>query len=78
MIQAQIECYKIYFEKLEAYNTAKFYEIGESQLLYHKQNLCSKALLIDTTIGTYGYVPFAYMGITEFGKEFLRFLKKDS
>ncbi|SHJ27627.1 hypothetical protein SAMN02745146_2720 [Hymenobacter daecheongensis DSM 21074] len=55
---------------------AHFYNISEKQFLYYKQNLYSKALLIDSATGgdSYGYTPFAAMGITEFGKEFLEFL----
>jgi hypothetical protein len=76
LVQNRIKGYVERFAELEVYNTAEFYSIEVSQLDYYKQNLYSKALLIDMGIGTFGYMLFAHMGITEFGKEFLRFLKE--
>ncbi|MFD1872840.1 hypothetical protein [Hymenobacter bucti] len=78
VVEKRVDNYKMVFDELEIYNTASFYKVSDSQLIYHKQNLYSKALLIDITIGTYGYVPFARMGITEFGKGFLQFLRKSA
>ena len=62
--------------KFEIYREASCYRISESQFMFYKQNLYSKALLNDSAAGgdSYGYFPFKSMGITEFGKEFLAFL----
>jgi hypothetical protein len=68
----------VYFDKLQVYNAVSFYNINNEQFMYYKQNLYSKSLLIDIAIGTFDYVAFSYMGITEFGKEFLRFLRNPS
>lgn len=61
-------------DDLNIYKEAEFYNITDNEFAYYKQNLYSKALLVDTGIGTFGYIPFAHMGITSFGNEFLQFL----
>jgi hypothetical protein len=82
-IKSDLDNLKLAIDELEEslsefkiYREASFYRIPESQFMYYKQNLYSKALLNDSAAGgdTYGYSPFMAMSITEFGKEFLNFL----
>ena len=47
------------------------------QYKFHLQNLFSKALLYDDGINRFGFNPFEIMEITEFGKDFLKFIEYD-
>lgn len=76
-IKIRIKEYDAKFTGLESRNDSSYYDIDDIQFAYYKQNLYSKALLIDMGVGTFGYVPFARMGITEFGEQFLQFLEKE-
>jgi len=60
---------------LEGYQVHGFYGISEEEFEYLKQILSTKALMLDFLIGTFGYVPFKFMRVTRFGKEFINFLK---
>lgn len=64
-------------EILETYQTHEFYGLSEDEYQYLKQMLSTKALMLDFLIGTFDYVAFKFMRITEFGKEFVRFVIKD-
>ena len=60
------------------YRKAKFYDLHENKFIFYKQRLFSKGLLIDNPSQRIGNLPFTSMGISEFGKEFIRFLKKSN
>jgi hypothetical protein len=68
---------KAKLDDLNIYREAKFYNVPTNEFNYYKQNLYSKALLVDIGIGTFDHIPFSDMVITEFGKEFLRFLMSE-
>jgi hypothetical protein len=77
-VNKKIKLLEIKLEGFKIYEEASFYSITHNQFNYYKQNLYSKALLVDIGTGTYGHAPFANMGITEFGREFLQFLTADN
>jgi hypothetical protein len=54
---------------------SNFYGLSNDQFLYYKQTLYSKGLLIDSGIGAIGVPPFKTMNITQFGKDFIFFIK---
>ncbi|ULC58820.1 hypothetical protein MBM09_12970 [Flaviramulus sp. BrNp1-15] len=60
---------------LDKFRTAEFYGIDEQRFVYYKQRLFSKGLVIDWGIGRIGVRPFEMMSITEFGTEFIEFIK---
>lgn len=53
---------------------SNFINITEDQLLFYKQRLYSKGLLIDSGIGGIGIQPFQIMSITQFGRQFINFI----
>ena len=55
------------------FKNANYYGIEESKFYFYKQRLSSKGLLVD--YGRIGAAPFNIMYITEFGKEFINFIK---
>lgn len=57
------------------YKTAEFYGLSENKFMFYKQRLFSKGLLIDNRMNRIGNLPFGHMGITEFGIEFIDFIK---
>lgn len=63
-----------YIESLELYRESGFYDITESDFLYYKQTLASKALLVDSGVGSIGCRPFEIMSITQFGQDFINFI----
>nr|WP_319570409.1 hypothetical protein [uncultured Draconibacterium sp.] len=63
--------------KLQDKRKAEFYGLDEQRFIFFKQRLYSKGLLIDNGIGKFGYEPFLFMGITEFGLEFIEFIKSN-
>ena len=65
-----------YIESLELYRESGFYNITESDFLYYKQTLASKALLVDSGVGSIGCRPFEIMSITQFGQDFINFILK--
>lgn len=60
---------------LEKLRDFKYYNISDDKFRFYKQRLYSKALLIDNGIGSIGRGPFEIMSITEFGMEFINFIK---
>ena len=64
-------------KSFDKFRTAEFYEINEHQFIYYKQRLFSKGLLLDWGIGRIGVRPFEMMSITEFGNEFINFIKEN-
>lgn len=61
---------------LKEYRTAKYYNLTEQEFLFYKQRLFSKGLFIDNGIDRIGTSPFQAMGITEFGFDFIEFIKR--
>ena len=62
-------------KKLEKYKTAEFYKLSEQKFFFYKQRLYSKGLLFDIGVGGVGTRAFEVMSITEFGIEFINFIK---
>jgi hypothetical protein len=66
---------KEFVESFTKYKQAEFYELSEKSFVFYKQRLFSKGLLIDNGMSRIGGVPFGNMTITEFGLEFIDFIK---
>lgn len=64
-------------EEIGKYRTAEFYNLSDNNFLYLKQILLSRALLTDSGAGNMGYIAYKYMRITEFGKQFIGYLRED-
>lgn len=62
-------------EKLKEFRSPTFYQLDEDKYFFYIQRLYSQGLLIDIGIGRIGMDPFYMMSITEFGINFLNFLK---
>ena len=74
-VEHNFEIKKNYILSFTKYKTADFYNLSENQFMFYKQRLFPKGLLIDNPMNRIGNVPFAHMGITEFGIEFIEFIK---
>ena len=61
-------------KKLNAINSSDFFSISGNEFQFYKQRLFSKALLIDTGVGSVGSHPFDTMNITQFGLGFIDFI----
>ena len=75
-LETQLRELEQYFSSLEKYRTAEHYNITETEFLYYKQSLASKALLIDSGVGSIGCRSFEIMSITQFGQDFINFILK--
>jgi hypothetical protein len=69
---------KEYINSFSKYKKAEFYGLEENVFMFYKQRLFSKGLLIDDRMKRIGNLPFSHMGITEFGIEFIGFIKNSS
>ena len=69
---------KKHIDSLTKYKTAEYYELSENAFMFYKQRLFSKGLLIDDRMKRIGNLPFSHMGITEFGIEFIEFIKNSA
>lgn len=69
---------KIYLDNLDKYKTPEYYNLTNRDFLFYKQSLFSKGLLVEQQHGLVfgGVEPFSKMLITEFGEEFIHFIKK--
>ena len=74
-IQNQIKVIEDWLDDLRKYKTADYYNLDEHRFMFYKQRLFSKGLLIDNRMDRIGNLPFYNMGITEFGMEFIAFIK---
>ena len=68
---------KKHIDSLSKYKTAEYYGLEENVFIFYKQRLFSKGLLIDDRMKRIGNLPFSHMGITEFGIEFIDFIKSN-
>lgn len=75
MDSASIDKIQIKHKELEKYRSSEFYGISEQKFVFYKQRLFSKGLILDWGIGRIGVRSFQMMSITEFGNEFLEFIK---
>ena len=66
---------KKYIDSLAKFKTAEYYNLSENVFMFYKQRLYSKGLLIDDRMKRIGNLPFSNMGITEFGVDFIYFIK---
>ncbi|MBI9056106.1 MAG: hypothetical protein JEY96_19955 [Bacteroidales bacterium] len=55
---------------------AEFYNLSDSQYAIMKHSLLSKGLLYDVGQGQFDFKPMKTLGITEYGIEFLNFIKE--
>ncbi|REG86285.1 hypothetical protein [Winogradskyella sediminis] len=69
---------KEYIDSFLKYKKAEFYGLTENNFMFYKQRLFSKGLLIDNRMNRIGNLPFGHMGITEFGIEFIEFIKNNA
>jgi hypothetical protein len=68
---------KKHIDSFLKYKKAEFYNLTENNFMFYKQRLFSKGLLIDNRMNRIGNLPFGHMGITEFGIEFIEFVKRN-
>lgn len=66
---------KEFVESFTKYKKAEFYELNAKSFVFYKQRLFSKGLLIDNGMNRIGGIPFGNMTITEFGLEFIEFIR---
>jgi hypothetical protein len=66
---------KKHIDSFTKYKKAEFYGLPENNFMFYKQRLFSKGLLIDNRMNRISSLPFENMGITEFGMEFIDFIK---
>tara|TARA_R110002050_G_scaffold56650_2_gene127461 strand:+ start:1545 stop:2309 length:765 start_codon:yes stop_codon:yes gene_type:complete len=75
-VNADHESQKKKLDAYQKYRSAEFYTMNEKSFLFYKQRLVSRGLLIDNPRNVISHPPFANMGITEFGNDFIEFIKK--
>jgi hypothetical protein len=68
---------KEYVDSFTKYKKAEFYNLSTNSFMFYKQRLFSKGLLIDNGMNRIGGIPFGSMAITEFGIEFIEFIKNN-
>lgn len=74
-LEKEIEKFEKWFADLRKYKTSEFYNLDENKFMLFKQRLFSKGLLVDNRMERIGAGKFQHMGITEFGQEFIEFIK---
>lgn len=62
--------------QIAKYRQASTYNLSEEDFLSLKQILVSKALLTDSGAGFLGHIPYFHMRITEFGKQFILYIRE--
>ena len=77
-VKEKYEKKKDYINSFSRYKKAEFYNLTENNFMFYKQRLFSKGLLIDNRMNRIGNNPFDHMGITEFGIEFIDFIKNST
>jgi hypothetical protein len=58
------------------FRSSEFYKISKDEYTFFIQDLSAKSLLIDFGVGGIGVGPFDLMEITEYGRQFLQFIKQ--
>lgn len=76
-VKIKYEKKKEYILSFAKYKKSEFYALSENKFMFYKQRLFSKGLLIDNRMNRIGNLPFGHMGITEFGIEFIEFIKNN-
>jgi hypothetical protein len=76
-VKLKYEAKKNYILTFSKYKKADFYHLSENRFMFYKQRLFSKGLLIDNPSNRIGNMPFGHMGITEFGTEFIDFIRNN-
>jgi hypothetical protein len=78
----QVEEVKINFESIQSdiehymqYNNCSSYNESAGNFQFAIQDLASKALLVDVGVGRIGTGPFEITDITQFGREFLNYIR---
>lgn len=64
-----------HLDSFAKYRNAEFYELTENNFMFYKQRLFSKGLLLDNRMNRVSSTAFKNMGITEFGMEFIDFVR---
>jgi len=66
-------------KELSAFRKADFYNLPEGEFLFYIQDLASKSLLFNPSIGlTSSGSQFGYMKVTEYGRGFLEFIQNET
>lgn len=74
-LKEEIEKIENKHDSLKVFRTAEHYNIEKNKFFFYVQRLYSKGLIYDDGIGKLGGLPFKLMNITEFGVEFMHFIK---
>ena len=74
-LQDNIDDFSCLKESLSKFTEARYYNLTESKFKFYKQRLFSKGLLTDEGIDRIGIKGFEMMMITDFGEEFINFVK---
>lgn len=74
-VKSEYEKKREFLLSFAKFKKADFYNLSENKFMFYKQRLFSKGLLIDNPRSRIGNLPFWHMGITEFGTEFINFIK---
>lgn len=77
-VKLKYETKRDFILSFSKYKKADFYKLSENKFMFYKQRLFSKGLLIDNPMNRIGNMPFGHMGITEFGIEFIDFIKNST
>jgi len=77
-VKLKLKKKKEYIDSFMKFKKAEFYNLSETNFMFYKQRLFSKGLLIDIRSNRIGNSPFDHMGITEFGIEFINFIKNST
>jgi len=75
VISKKLEEQKKHIDSFSKFRNADYYNLSENNFMFYKQRLFSKGLLIDNRMNRFGSTAFNNMGITEFGNEFIEFIK---
>jgi hypothetical protein len=74
-VQKKIASIENWLNQLKKFKTAEYYNLDENKFMLFKQRLFSQGLLVDNRMNRISDTSFQNMGITEFGEEFLEFIK---
>ncbi len=78
ILQDKIDNFLKIKESVKKFSEAKYYNLTEAKFGFYKQRLYSKGLLLDLSINRIGISGFEMMMITDFGEEFINFIKTNN
>lgn len=77
-LQDKIDNFLKIEKSVKKFSEAKHYNLTETKFNFYKQRLYSKGLLLDQGIDRIGVRGFEMMMITDFGEEFINFIKTNN